>query len=178
LRQIKKPDLLFKLLKCYCVCRSASEILLNELAQLTGTNVPYEWAVFGFAWKNFWIFRLKLFSAEIWEKACQGVKNLFLRCGNPKCNHPEFSMKMQLRKWCGGLWETFASLDGEWKLTISFHRRFVNTYFWLNLWSEGDTTTSEENDGLLHCFEFKYSDLNSKENPKRVSEKNYPNSTF
>jgi len=89
--------------------------------------------------KTFVIFRLNFIPARKSEKElAKSQKNLFLtNLGIRKNAIIRNFNEMHLRNDVGGLWETFASLSPN-ENTISFIEDLVNTYFWRNLWSEGD----------------------------------------
>jgi predicted AAA+ superfamily ATPase len=170
--QIKKPDLLFKLLAAIAL-QTGSESSLNELAQITGTNVHTVKRYLELLEKSFVIFRLNSFSRNLRKELAKSQKIYFYDVGIRNAVIRNFN-EMNLRTDSGGLWENFCITE-----RIKFnqnHRRFVNTYFW-RTYDQKEIDYIEEKDGHLTCFEFKYSEGAPGKFPAEFSE-TYPNSSF
>ena len=170
--QIKKPDLLFKLLSAIAL-QTGSESSLNELAQLTATNVHTVKRYLDLLEKAFVIFRLNSFSRNLRKELAKSQKIYFYDVGIRNAIIRNFN-EMQLRNDVGGLWENFCIAER--MKYNSFHRRFVNIYFW-RTYDQKEIDYIEEKDGTLHCFEFKYAENGKGKIPAEFLE-NYPNSTF
>ncbi|MDP2040458.1 MAG: ATP-binding protein [Algoriphagus sp.] len=170
--QIKKPDLLFKLLAAIAL-QTGSESSLNELAQITGTNVHTVKRYLELLEKSFVIFRLNSFSRNLRKELAKSQKIYFYDVGIRNAVIRNFN-EMNLRTDAGGLWENFCITE-----RIKFnqnHRRFVNTYFW-RTYDQKEIDYIEEKDGHLTCFEFKYAEGSKGKFPSEFSE-NYPDSSF
>jgi uncharacterized protein len=170
--QIKKPDLLFKLLAAIAL-QTRSESSLNELAQITGTNVHTVKRYLELLEKSFVIFRLNSFSRNLRKELAKSQKIYFYDVGIRNAVIRNFN-EMNLRTDVGGLWENFCITE-----RIKFnqnHRRFVNTYFW-RTYDQKEIDYIEEKDGHLTCFEFKYAEGSMGKFPSEFSE-NYPDSSF
>jgi uncharacterized protein len=170
--QIKKPDLLFKLLAAIAL-QTGSESSLNELAQITGTNVHTVKRYLELLEKSFVIFRLNSFSRNLRKELAKSQKIYFYDVGIRNAVIRNFN-EMNLRTDVGGLWENFCITE-----RIKFnqnHRRFVNTYFW-RTYDQKEIDYIEEKDGHLTCFEFKYAEGSMGKFPSEFSE-NYPDSSF
>lgn len=170
--QIKKPDLLFKLLVAIAL-QTGSESSLNELAQITGTNVHTVKRYLELLEKSFVIFRLNSFSRNLRKELAKSQKIYFYDVGIRNAVIRNFN-EMNLRTDAGGLWENFCITE-----RIKFnqnHRRFVNTYFW-RTYDQKEIDYIEEKDGHLTCFEFKYAEGATGKFPAEFPE-TYPNSSF
>lgn len=170
--QIKKPDLLFKLLAAIAL-QTGNESSLNELAQITGTNVHTVKRYLELLEKSFVIFRLNSFSRNLRKELAKSQKIYFYDVGIRNAVIRNFN-EMNLRTDVGGLWENFCINE-----RIKFnqnHRRFVNTYFW-RTYDQKEIDYIEEKDGHLTCFEFKYAEGATGKFPAEFSE-TYPNSSF
>lgn len=170
--QIKKPDLLFKLLAAIAL-QTGSESSLNELAQITGTNVHTVKRYLELLEKSFVIFRLNSFSRNLRKELSKSQKIYFYDVGIRNAVIRNFN-EMNLRTDVGGLWENFCITE-----RIKFnqnHRRFVNIYFW-RTYDQKEIDYIEEKDGHLTCFEFKYAEGSKGKFPSEFSE-NYPDSSF
>lgn len=170
--QIKKPDLLFKLLAAIAL-QTGSESSLNELAQITGTNVHTVKRYLELLEKSFVIFRLHSFSRNLRKELAKSQKIYFYDVGIRNAVIRNFN-EMNLRTDAGGLWENFCITE-----RIKFNqnrRRFVNTYFW-RTYDQKEIDYIEEKDGHLTCFEFKYAEGATGKFPAEFSE-TYPNSIF
>jgi uncharacterized protein len=170
--QIKKPDLLFKLLAAIAL-QTGSESSLNELAQITGTNVHTVKRYLELLEKSFVIFRLNSFSRNLRKELAKSQKIYFYDVGIRNAVIRNFN-EMNLRSDVGGLWENFCITE---RLKFNhYHRRFVNTYFW-RTYDQKEIDYIEERDGHLTCFEFKYAEGATGKFPAEFSA-TYPNSSF
>ncbi|MHA7130861.1 ATP-binding protein [Algoriphagus namhaensis] len=170
--QIKKPDLLFKLLAAIAL-QTGSESSLNELAQITGTNVHTVKRYLELLEKSFVIFRLNSFSRNLRKELAKSQKIYFYDVGIRNAVIRNFN-EMNLRMDAGALWENFCITE-----RIKFnqnHRRFVNIYFW-RTYDQKEIDYIEEKDGHLSCFEFKYAEGAPGKFPAEFAE-TYPNSSF
>ena len=170
--QIKKPDLLFKLLAAIAL-QTGSESSLNELAQITGTNAHTVKRYLELLEKSFVIFRLNSFSRKLRKELAKSQKIYFYDVGIRNAVIRNFN-EMNLRTDAGGLWENFCITE-RMKFNQN-HRRFVNTYFW-RTYDQKEIDYIEEKNGHLTCFEFKYAEGAPGKFPAEFSE-TYPNSSF
>ena len=170
--QIKKPELLFKLLAAIAL-QTGGEASLNELAQITGTNAHTVKRYLELLEKSFVIFRLKSFSRNLGKELAKSQKIYFYDVGIRNAVIRNFN-EMNLRTDVGGLWENFCISE---RLKFNHnHRRMVNTYFW-RTYDQKEIDYIEEKDGQLTCFEFKYNPEAMHKFPAEFQE-TYPNSSF
>jgi hypothetical protein len=169
---IKKPDLLFDLLKAISL-QLGSECSYNELAQLTGTNVHTIKRYIELLEKSFVIFRLKSFSRNLRKEINKSQKIFFYDTGIRNSIIQNFN-DLSLRSDVGGLWENFCIAE-----RIKYNqnnRRFVNVYFW-RTYDQKEIDYIEEKDGHLTCFEFKFNPAKKTKTPKDFINA-YPGSSF
>jgi uncharacterized protein len=170
--QIKKPELLFKLLMAIAL-QAGGESSLNELAQLAGTNVHTVKRYLDLLEKSFVIFRLHSFSRNLRKELAKSQKIYFFDVGIRNAVIRNFN-EMHLRTDAGGIWENFCIAE---RLKFNQnHRRLVNSYFW-RTYDQKEIDYIEEKDGKLICFEFKFKAGSKTRFPAEFKE-NYPNSEF
>ncbi|MCF8363177.1 MAG: ATP-binding protein [Prolixibacteraceae bacterium] len=169
---IKKPDLIFNLLKALSL-QLGSECSYNELAQITGTNVHTIKRYIELLEKSFVIFRLKSFSRNLRKEINKSQKIFFYDTGIRNSIIQNFN-DLSLRNDNGGLWENFCIAE-RMKYNQN-NRRLVNAYFW-RTYDQKEIDYIEEKDGHLTCFEFKFNPAKKTKIPKDFIEA-YPGSTF
>ncbi len=170
--QIKRPELIEKLLQALAL-QLGSKSSLNELAQITGSNVHTVKRYIELLEKSFVIFRLRSFSRNLRKEIAKsqkiyfydtGIRNAIIRNHNP----------LHLRSDAGGLWENFCISE---RLKFNeFNRRKVNSFFW-RTYDQKEIDYIEEKDGALYCFEFKYNSKASGRMPKEFAQ-TYPEARF
>ncbi|MFB6320345.1 ATP-binding protein [Saccharicrinis sp. FJH54] len=169
---IKKPELIFNLLKAVAL-QLGCESSLNELSQLTGTSVHTVKRYLDLLEKSFVIFRLTSFSRNLRKEINKSQKIYFYDTGVRNAVVQNFN-NPELRNDIGGLWENFCITE---RMKYNhYNRRFVNSYFW-RTYDQKEIDYIEEQNGVLTCFEFKYSSKKVKKVPKEFIE-TYPDSTF
>lgn len=170
--QVKRPELIEKLLQALAL-QVGSESSLNELAQMTGSNVHTVKRYIELLEKSFVIFRLRSFSRNMRKELGKSQKVYFYDTGIRNAiirNHNE----MHLRTDAGGLWENFCISE---RLKFNeFHRRKVNSFFW-RTYDQKEIDYIEEKDGILYCFEFKYGTKAKGRLPKEFA-LTYPQARF
>lgn len=172
LDSVKKPDVLQKLLKAIAL-QLGSESSINELAQLTGSNVHTINRYLDLLEKSFVIFRLSAFSRNLRKEINKSQKIYFYDLGIRNAIIRNFS-PLDVRLDVGGLWENFCISE---RLKYNHNnRRFVNTYFW-RTYDQQEIDYIEEVDGKFHCFEFKYT-LHTKSKFPKIFQETYPESAF
>lgn len=163
--QVKRPELIEKLLQAMAL-QLGSESSLNELAQITGSNVHTVKRYIELLEKSFVVFRLRSFSRNLRKEIAKsqkvyfydtGIRNAIIRNHNP----------LHLRTDVGGLWENFCISE---RLKFNeFNRRKVNSFFW-RTYDQKEIDYIEEKDGVLYCFEFKYNSKSSGRLPKEFAQ--------
>jgi len=169
---LKRPDLVLNLLKALAM-QVGSEVSYNELANTMGENVHTIKRYIDLLEKNFVIFRLKSYSTNPRKEIAKGQKIFFYDMGilNTLINNYN---SVSERSDAGGLWENFCISE-----RIKFNqnkRNFVNTYFYRTV-SQQEIDYIEEQNGVLNCYEFKYTQPKKEKIPKIFLE-NYPESVF
>jgi predicted AAA+ superfamily ATPase len=172
LESLKKPETLQKLLKAIAL-QIGSEASLNELAQVSGTNVHTVSRYLDLLEKAFVIFRLPAFSKNLRKEINKSQKIYFYDVGIRNLIIRNFN-RAEVRLDMGGLWENFCIAE-----RIKYnqnHRRFANMYFW-RTYDQQEIDYIEEIDGILNCFEFKYSPIAKAKFPK-IFKETYPEAKF
>jgi predicted AAA+ superfamily ATPase len=153
--------------------QAGGESSLNELAQLSGTNVHTVKRYLDLLEKSFVIFRLNSFSRNLRKELAKSQKIYFYDVGIRNAIIRNFN-ELSIRTDAGGIWENFCIAE---RLKFNEnHRRFVNTYFW-RTYDQKEIDYIEEKDGKLICFEFKFKEGTKAKFPAEFRE-NYPNSEF
>lgn len=168
LESLKKPETLQKLLKAIAL-QIGSEVSLNELAKVSGTNVHTVSRYLDLLEKAFVIFRLPAFSKNLRKEINKSQKIYFYDVGIRNTIIRNFN-QAEVRLDMGGLWENFCIAE-----RIKYnqnHRRFANMYFW-RTYDQQEVDYIEEIDGILNCYEFKYSPVAKVKFPK-IFKETYP----
>jgi len=148
---IRKPELPEKLLRALAL-QLGSEVSYNELAGLLEIDKATVSRYIDLLEKAFIIFRLNSFGGNQRKEIRNnrkiyfydnGIRNMVIRNLNP----------LEMRNDKGALWENF--LVSERIKMQSYHRRFVNNYFWRTVQKQEIDFVEEEN-GIIRAYEFKW----------------------
>jgi len=149
---IRRPDLLFKLLKALAY-QIGSEVSFNELSNLLGENLNTIKRYIELLEKTFIIFRLNSFSRNLRKEIAKGQKIYFHDLGIRNSiiqNHSEIF----LRNDRGALWENFFISE---RLKYNeYNRNFAHTYFW-RTYDRQEIDYIEDLSGKLSLYECKFS---------------------
>lgn len=168
---IKKPDLLIKLLKALAL-QIWSQVSYTELAWLVWIDKNTIESYIHILEQAFIIFRLDSFSRNLRNELKFSKKIYFYDNGIRNALINNFNT-LELRQDTWALWENF--LLSERQKYISNNGFYRNIYFWRNH-AQAEIDYIEEYDGKLHTYEFKW--WNKKVKFPKAFEQAYPNSSF
>lgn len=171
-QNVKKPDLMINLLRALAL-QLGSEVSLHELANLLKQNSHTVQRYIDLLEKSFVVFRLSAFSRNLRNEITKSQKIYFYDLGIRNSLIQNYN-PIELRNDTGGLWENFCVLER--KKFLENNRKFVNSYFW-RIYNGSEIDYIEEEGGMLHAYEFKYSEKAKAKIPKTFKE-TYPNCTF
>ena len=169
---IKKPELLQNLVKALAL-QVGSEVSYNELGNMLGVDKETVENYIDLLEKCFVVFRLSSFSRNMRNEIKKGKKIYFYDNGIRNAVISNFA-PIEMRTDVGALWENF--MISERVKHNSYIGSYAQLYFW-RTHDQSEVDLIEEEDGVLHTFEFKW-------NPRRKGKlsqafsKAYPNSTF
>lgn len=151
LGNLKKPEALEKILRALAF-QLGSEVSFNEVAQLTGVDKNTVSNYIRLLELSYIIYPLTTFSRNLRNEIKtnhkiyfydNGIRNALIQNFNP----------IELRNDVGALWENF--LITERLKPQSYHRQFVNRYFWRTK-SLQEIDYVEEREGKIVGYEFKW----------------------
>lgn len=122
--------------------------------------------------KTFVVFRLSGYSRNLRKEVTRHDKIFFYDLGIRNAVIENFT-PLSKRMDGGALWENFLIVER--MKTQTYRRKGINRYYW-RTYTGAELDYVEENDGLLHGFEFKFN-LKAVNAPNSWSE-NYPNASF
>jgi predicted AAA+ superfamily ATPase len=172
LEAVKKPYLLENILKALAL-QVGSEVSYNELAQIVGADKETIERYIYLLEQSFVVFRLQALSRNVRNELKRSRKIYFYDNGIRNILINNFS-PLALRNDKGALWENY--LVSERMKRNHYHHYYCNTYFWRTT-QQQEVDYIEERNGVLHAFEFKYSDNKRTRLPLTFS-KAYPEHTY
>lgn len=158
LKNIRKPDLLPKLLKALAL-QVGSEVSNNELSNLLKVSKDTIETYIDLLEKTYIIYRLESFSRNLRNEISRNRKIYFYDNGIRNsliANYNPFGMRQDI----GILWENF--LMSERMKKLHYKRISANTYFWRTK-QQQEIDYIEERGGKIYAYEFKW---NPKKKPK------------
>lgn len=169
---MKKPEMLQKLVRALAL-QLGSEVSYNELAKLIGIDKETVENYINLLEKCFIIFRLNSFSRNMRKEIRKGKKIYFYDNGIRNAVISNFA-PLELRNDVGALWENL--MISERVKRNHYIGSLAQLYFWRTQ-QQQEIDLIEEEDGVLHCFEFKFKKKGTLKSKENFSE-NYPNTTF
>ena len=169
---IKKPDLIQKLVRALAL-QLGNEVSYNELSNLLGVDKGTVETYINLLEKCFVVFRLDSFSRNLRNEIKKGKKIYFYDNGVRNAVLSNFA-PLELRSDIGALWENL--MVSERVKRNSYSGNFVQLFFW-RTHEQQEIDLIEEQDGMLHAFEFKWNGKAKNKPPKTFPEA-YPNSTY
>lgn len=171
-RGLKKPDVLQKLVKALAL-QIGSEVSYNELSNLLGADKETVENYINLLEKCYVVFRLDSFSRNMRNEIKRGKKVYFYDNGVRNAILSNFA-PLELRNDCGELWENL--MVSERVKRNAYSDCFAQLYFW-RTHDQREIDLIEEEDGVLHSYEFKWNVRRKPTIPTSFAEA-YPNSTF
>lgn len=169
---IKKPDLIQKLVRALAL-QLGCEVSYNELSSLLGVDKGTIESYINLLEKCFVVFRLGSFSRNLRNEIKKGKKIYFYDNGVRNAVLSNFA-PLELRNDTGALWENL--MVSERVKRNSYSGNFAQLFFW-RTHEQQEIDLVEEQDGVLHTFEFKWNDKAKSKQPKTFADA-YPNSTY
>ena len=169
---LKKPDLIQKLVRALAL-QLGSEVSYNELSNLLGVDRGTIETYINLLEKCFVVFRLDSFSRNLRNEIKKGKKIYFYDNGIRNAVLSNFA-PLELRNDVGALWENL--MVSERVKRNSYAGNFAQLFFW-RTHDQQEIDLIEEQDGILHAFEFKWNGKAKNCLPK-VFANTYPNSTY
>ena len=154
---VKHPDVITRLLKALAL-QIGSEVSLNELSNILTIDKKTVERYIDLLEKNFVIFRLPPYTKNKRREISKLKKIFFYALGFRNAILQNFQF-LDSRNDGGGLWENFMMVE---RLKYRAHHKIdANAYFWRTYDGQGVDLIEEQN-GLLHGYEFKWKE------PKRT----------
>ena len=169
---IKKPELIQKLVRALAL-QLGSEVSYNELSNLLGVDRATIETYINLLEKCFVVFRLDSFSRNLRNEIKKGKKVYFYDNGVRNAVLSNFA-PLELRTDVGALWENL--MVSERVKRNSYAGNFAQLFFW-RTHEQQEIDLIEEQDGVLHTFEFKWNGK-AKSNLPKAFASTYPNSTY
>ncbi|MCK4637970.1 MAG: ATP-binding protein [Bacteroidales bacterium] len=160
-QDIRKPDTLEKLLEALAL-QIGSEVSYNELSRIVQVDFYTIRRYIDLLEKSYVIFRLRSFSRNVRNEIKKSRKIYFYDNGIRNAVISNYN-KIDLRTDKGALWENF--LVSERLKYLNNNYLFTNKYFWRTQMQQ-EIDYIEEYDGILHAYEFKWSEKSRKRFPK------------
>jgi len=168
--QLRKPELLFKLLQALAL-QIGSEVKNAELARFLGVDNETIERYINLLEKAFIIFRLPSLNRNIRSEIKKGKKIYFFDLGMRNYIINNFN-PLEVRNDVGGLWENWLILER--RKMLEYSRKRVNSYFWRTM-SQQEIDYIEDSGGTLEAWEFKWSSKTGRSFPPSFLEA-YPGS--
>ena len=169
---IKKPELIQKLVRALAL-QLGSEVSYNELSNLLGVDRGTIETYINLLEKCFVIFRLDSFSRNLRNEIKKGKKVYFYDNGVRNAVLSNFA-PLELRNDVGALWENL--MVSERVKRNAYTANFAQLFFW-RTHEQQEIDLIEEQDGMLHAFEFKWNDKTKCNRPKAFAN-SYPDATY
>ena len=169
---IKKPELLQKLVRALAL-QIGNEVSYSELGNLLGVDKSTVENYINLLEKCFVVFRLDSFSRNLRNEIKKGKKIYFYDNGIRNAVLSNFA-PLELRNDVGALWENL--MVSERIKRNSYSANFAHLFFW-RTHEQQEIDLIEEQDGVLHAFEFKWNGKARARQPKSFAS-SYPGSTY
>lgn len=169
---IKKPELIQKLVRALAL-QLGSEVSYNELSSLLGVDKSTIENYINLLEKCFIVFRLDSFCRNLRNEIKKGKKIYFYDNGVRNAVLSNFA-PLELRNDVGALWENL--MVSERVKRNSYSGNFAQLFFW-RTHEQQEIDLIEEQDGVLHTFEFKWNGKARNSQPKAFAN-SYPGSTY
>lgn len=169
---IKKPELIQKLVRALAL-QLGCEVSYNELSNLLGVDRGTVETYINLLEKCFVVFRLDSFSRNLRNEIKKGKKVYFYDNGVRNAVLSNFA-PLELRNDVGALWENL--MVSERVKRNAYSGNYAQLFFW-RTHEQQEIDLIEEQDGMLHTFEFKWNGKARSSQPK-VFASSYPSSTY
>jgi uncharacterized protein len=172
LKEVRKPDLLEKLVKALAF-QIGNQVSNRELANMLQADKETVERYIYLLEEAYIIFRLSSYSKNLRNELKRSKKIYFIDNGIRNAIINQFN-PVSLRNDTGALWENL--MISERIKNNEYKRTFRNMYFWRTT-KQQEIDYLEETDGKLQAFEFKWQSVKNVKIPS-VFLKAYPNAEF
>lgn len=169
---IKKPELIQKLVRALAL-QLGNEVSYHELSGLLGVDKGTVEAYINLLEKCFVVYRLDSFSCNLRNEIKKRKKIYFYDNGVRNAVLSNFA-PLELRNDVGALWENL--MVSERIKRNAYTGNYAQCFFW-RTHGQQEIDLIEEQDGVLHAFEFKWNSKTKNKQP-RLFGATYPQSTF
>ena len=173
LDSINKPDKIVRLLKALAF-QIGSQVSYNEVGQLIGLDPKTVERYIDVLEKSFIIFRLNSFSRNLRNELKASRKIFLWVLGIRNYLIGNFA-QLENRNDTGALWENY--IIAERLKHINYNGSMAQSWFWRTQ-QQKEIDYIEEEDGLLHAYEFKWNDKRSNVQAPESFTKAYPATSF
>lgn len=170
---INKPDKLVSLLKALAL-QIGSQVSYNEIASLIGLDPKTVERYVDVLEKSFIIFRLGNFSRNLRNELKSSRKIYFWDLGVRNAVIGNLA-QVENRTDVGALWENYVIVER--LKRNAYNQSFAQSYFWRTR-QQKEIDYIEEEDGMIHAFEFKWNDRKANVKCPQQFLNAYPNSDF
>ena len=170
---IRNAEKLLKLIKALAL-QIGSQVSYNEVGQLIGLDPKTVERYVDILEKSYIIFRLGSFARNIRNELKASRKIFFWDLGIRNTVIGNMA-QIENRTDVGELWENF--LIAERMKMNSYNTSFAQSWFWRTQ-NQKEIDYIEDEDGILHAFEFKWNDKKANAKCPESFAKAYENSTF
>ena len=172
LENIHKAEKLERLVQALAF-QVGNQVSYHELGQICGLDNQTVEKYIDLLEKSFVVFRIQSFSRNIRNELKKSRKIYFYDNGIRNAVVKQFN-PLQLRNDVGALWENFLVSERMKHNHYAFH--YCNRHFW-RTHAQQEIDYVEDNDGILHAFEFKWNPKTKSKVPKAFA-KAYPDAVF
>jgi len=171
-QQIRKPDMIIKLLKAIAL-QLGNQVSYYELSKLIGVSKETIVSYISLLEKAFVIFRLSAFSRNLRKELSKKQKIYFWDTGIRNSIINNFN-PLSDRQDVGALWENF--IISERLKHNEYSGRHCNSYFWRTT-TKQEIDYIEEYDGILYAYEVKWNERKKVKLPQSFNTA-YPSNIF
>lgn len=172
LKEIRKPDILEKLIKALAF-QVGNQVSYRELSELIQADKETVERYIYLLEETYIIFRLPSFARNLRNELKRSRKIYFIDNGIRNAVISQFN-PIELRNDTGALWENL--MISERLKKNEYSRSFRNTYFWRTTRKE-EIDYLEEHDGKLFAYEFKWGKA-KETNPPQSFARSYPDAEY
>ena len=173
LESISKPDKIVRLLKALAF-QIGSQVSYNEIGQLIGLDPKTVERYIDVLEKSYIIFRLGSFSRNLRNELKASRKIYFWDLGIRNILIGNLA-QVENRTDTGVLWENFVIAE---RLKYNFYKGSIAQYWFWRTQQQKEIDYLEEENGMLHAYEFKWNDKKANVSCPESFAKAYPDAHF
>ena len=173
LENINKPEKIVRLLKALAF-QIGNQVSYNEIGQLVGLDTKTVERYIDILEKSYIIFRLGTFSRNLRNELKASRKIYFWDLGIRNYLIGNLS-QVENRTDVGALWENYVITE---RLKRNYYQGSIAQYWFWRTMQQKEIDYLEEENGLLHAYEFKWNDKKSNVRVPESFAKTYPDASF